>query len=69
VVGDAFQVVNHQSRPHPPLGRNTASIGRVGYEVERLGVEEIYLVVFRLEVAGALYVETFGCTPRTTRPG
>src|SRR5215211_4136869 len=56
VVGDALQVVDHQGSPHPPLRRATSPFGRVGYKVHGLRVEEVHLVVFRLEVASPLYV-------------
>src|SRR5215218_7274914 len=56
VVGDALQVVDHQGSPHPPLRRAASSLRRVGYKVHGLRVEEVHLVVFRLEVARPLYV-------------
>jgi hypothetical protein len=55
VVGDALQVVDHQGRLHTPL-RRAAVPGRVGYQVHGLGVQEIHLIVLRLEVAGSLYI-------------
>src|SRR5215211_273963 len=54
VVGDTLQVVDHQGRPHAPLRRAASPLGRVGYEVHGLRVQEVHLVVFRLEVAGPL---------------
>src|SRR5919107_6039532 len=56
VVGDALQVVDHQGRTHPPLRRTASPLRRVGYQVHGLRVEEVHLVVLRLEVAGPLYV-------------
>src|SRR5215211_6347120 len=56
VVGDALQVVDYQGCPHPPLGRAASPLRRVGDEVHGLRVEEVHLVVLRLEVAGPLYV-------------
>jgi hypothetical protein len=54
VVGDAFQVMDHQGGPHPPLRVASSFFGRVGYEVHGLGVEEIHLVVFGLQIAGEI---------------
>src|SRR5215203_4736890 len=56
VVGDALQVVDHQGRTHPPLRGASSPLRRVGYEIHGLRVEEVNLVVLRLEVAGPLYV-------------
>src|SRR5215213_108155 len=51
VVGDALQVVDHQGRTHPPLRRAASPLRWVGYEIHGLRVEEVHLVVLRLEVA------------------
>src|SRR5215203_4593060 len=56
VVGDALQVVDHQGRTHPPLWRAASSLRRVGYQIHGLRVEEVHLVVLRLEVAGPIDV-------------
>src|SRR5829696_9228870 len=56
VVGDALQIVDHKGGSHPPLRGAAAPVGRVSYEVHRLRVEEVHLIVLRLEVAGSLYV-------------
>src|SRR5215218_139870 len=56
VVGDALQVVDHQGRTHPPLRRATSPFGRVGYQIHGLRVQEVHLVVLRLEVAGPIDV-------------
>src|SRR5215210_1513715 len=51
VVGDALQVMDHQGRPHPPLWRAASSLRWVGNKVHGLRVQEVNLVVLRLEVA------------------
>src|SRR3712207_1358201 len=53
MVGDALEVVDYQGRPHAPLGGTGAPVRRVGYEVHGLGIEEVHLVVSRLEAASA----------------
>src|SRR5215216_3631624 len=52
----ALQVVDHQGRLHTPLRRAASPFRRVGDEVHGLRVEEVHLVVLRLEVAGPLYI-------------
>src|SRR5215208_4773334 len=52
VVGDALQVVDHQGRTHTPLWRAASPLRRVGYQIHRLRVQEVNLVVLRLEVSG-----------------
>ena len=56
MVGDALQVMDYQGSPHPPLGCTGCPFGGVGYEVHGLRVEEVHLVVSRLEAAGAVHV-------------
>src|SRR5215218_1918701 len=56
MVRDALQIVDYQGCSHPPLRRAAPVVRGVGNEVHGLGVEEVYLIVSRLEAASPVHV-------------
>src|SRR5215204_3807829 len=56
MVGYALEIMDYQGGSHPPLRSPATARRRVCYEVERLRVEEIHLIVLGLQAMGAVYV-------------